>query len=163
MRDADRKIGSFMIGVGAIIELKGTNKILIGKRDTHEVHHGEWEITYGRIDHHEDLTVALKREVFEETGITDLKIKTLNRIWHVYRGNKHVDTEIFGFTFVCETEEKNPKMSAEHSQFMWIEPEKAIEMITVPGIKQDLELYIKNKKVKTNVTISDLNNQTTVY
>lgn len=163
MRDEARKIGSFMIAVGAIIELKGTEKILIGKRDTHEVNHGTWEMIYGRIDHHEELAIALKREVFEETGISDLKIKKLNRIWHIYRGNKHVDTEVYGFTFVCETEEKNPKMSEEHSEFMWIEPEKALEMMTVVGIKKDLEIYIKNKNIKTNVVISDLQDNAEVY
>ncbi|MEO8581028.1 MAG: NUDIX hydrolase [Patescibacteria group bacterium] len=163
MRDQSRKIGSFMIGVGAIIELKGTNKILLGKRDTREIKHGTWEMIYGRINHHEELITGLKREVMEETGIQDLIIKKLNRIWHIYRGNKHEDTELYGFTFVCETSEKKPRVSEEHSEFMWVEPEAAIDMMTVPGIKKDLELYIKNKKTETNVSISDLNDQIKVF
>lgn len=163
MRDKTRKIGSFMIGVGAIIELKGTDKILIGKRDTHEVNHGTWEMIYGRIDHHEELITALKREVFEETGITDLEIKKLNRIWHIYRGNKHEDTELYGFTFVCETGDQKPKVSPEHLEFLWIKPEEALKMIAVPGIVKDLEIYIENKKRQSNITLSDLNDSLEIY
>lgn len=147
-----------MIGVGAIIELKGTGKILIGKRKTHEINHGTWEITYGRIDHHEELTTALQREVFEETGITDLKVKKLNRIWHIYRGEKHEDKECYGFTFICETDQKELKLSEEHSEFRWVTSQDALQMITIEGIKVDIEEYIKYKGTKSEVPISDLGN-----
>lgn len=152
-----------MIGVGAIIELKGTDKILIAKRDTHEVNHGTWEMIYGRIDHHEELITALKREVFEETGITDLEVKKLNRIWHIYRGNKHEDTELYGFTFVCETSEKKPKLSKEHKEFIWTTPEEAIKKMTVPGIVKELELYIANKNNNLKTVITDLKDLVETY
>lgn len=163
MRDQIRKIGSFMIGVGAIIERKGTETILLGKRATTEVNHGSWEMIYGRIDHHEELATALKREVFEETGITDLKVKKLNRIWHIYRGNKHVDTEVYGFTFICETQIEKPTLSHEHSEFRWVTPQEALDLLTIPGIKKDIETYIKNKNNTPNIVISDISDHIQLF
>lgn len=163
MRDLNRNIGSFMVAVGAIIELKGTKKILLNKRTNHEVHEGEWEMVYGRIGHHEELTTALKREIQEETGIQNLEIKKMSRVWHIYRGKKHKDTEVYGFTFVCETNQEKIIISDEHSEYKWVEPEEALKMVKVPGIKKDLEVYLESKDQKTNILISDLENNTEIY
>jgi len=73
-----------MVAVGAIVQLKGTNKILLIKRNENEDWQpGEWEIPYGRIDQFEDLSTGLRREVKEETGLTNLKIGNILTNWHI--------------------------------------------------------------------------------
>lgn len=118
MRNLEKKIGSFMIAVGALIELKGTDRILLMKRSgSADLNEGSWELMYGRIDQFEELTDAVKREVAEETCITDLKVKKLQKIWHIFRGEKDPDTEVYGFTFICETAQKEIQISNEHTEY----------------------------------------------
>ena len=152
-----------MIAVGAIIELSGTDKILINKRANHEVHIGEWEIMYGRIDQFEDLSDALKREIFEETGITKINIKKLLRIWHIYRGEKSENSEVYGFTFICETEQKNVKISSEHSEYKWATVEEALSLIKVPGIRKDVEIYQKKKAKIGPMIVTDIEGEDSRY
>lgn len=163
MRNKERKIGQFMVAIGAIIELKGTDKILILKRASQEIHTGEWETMYGRIDQFEELEDALRREVFEETGLHNLKIKKLQRIWHIFRGEKSEDTEVYGFTFICETEQEEIQLSAEHSTYRWVTQDEALSLIKVPGIVQDIKVYKQWKNKLGPILTSNIAAETTVY
>ena len=133
-----------MIGVGAIIEHKTTGKILILKR-VHDFNNGEWEFGYGRLDHFEGFEQALKREILEETSITDLELKKVLRIWHFYRGEKIEEKEIFGLTFWVTTKTSKIKLSAEHSNYKWVTPIEAKNYIKIKGLLNDLEIFLKNK------------------
>lgn len=138
-------VGHFMVAVGAIIQLKSSNKILVIHRSNNQDWQpSHWEIIYGRIDQHEDLTAGLRREVQEETGISDLKIGHLLTHWHIYRGAKSPENEVIGVTFLAETSQEKIKLSDEHDSYQWVEPQQAVDMITVDGIKRDVLAYIKN-------------------
>lgn len=163
MRNRDRKIGQFMVAVGAVIELRGVNKILVTRRASKEIHTGEWEIMYGRIDQFEDLTDALKREIFEETGLENVKVKKLQRIWHIYRGEKSEDTEVYGFTFICESESDQVKLSEEHSEFKWVTVEEALSLIKVPGIRTDVEIYQQQSQDLGPMIVTDINGKDTLF
>lgn len=156
MRNKQRKIGSFMIAVGAIIELKGTNKILVLKRNSEEIHNGEWEMMYGRIDQFEELTDALKREIFEETGLEKITVKKLQQVWHIFRGEKSADTEVYGFTFICESATDEVVLSSEHSEYKWTTVDEALKLIKVPGIHKDVEIYKNERKKLGPIIVSDL-------
>lgn len=152
---AQLKIGKYMIGVGCVMEHTPTGKILCLKRDSSDFQNGDWELMYGRIDQHEELFTALRREVGEETGITEFAIKRLLRVWHFYRGERSADTEIHGFTFHCQTESMDVILSAEHSEYVWLEPTEALKKITVPGIQQDMQFFLDHKD-DTSVAFSGL-------
>ena len=62
------------IGVGAIV-INKENKIFVGKRKDHP-NNNKWQMPQGGVNDGEDLFVALKRELEEETSIK--KIKVLN-------------------------------------------------------------------------------------
>lgn len=142
-------VGRFMVAAGAIIKLKGTDKILIIRRaKTQDWQPNEWEILYGRIDQFEDLPAGLRREAKEETGLTNLDIGPILTNWRIYRGSKSAHNEVIGLTFVCETTQENVKLSFEHSEYQWVEPEKAVELIKVEGIRKDVEEYIKAEKAR---------------
>lgn len=131
-----------MVAAGAVIEHPTQNKILVAKRAKTDHAKNEWELPYGRLNNHEELVEGLKREVFEETGLTDLKIKKLLRVWHFYRGEKSADKEVFGVTFLCQATSDQIKLSPEHDQYRWVEPKKALKMIKVVGIANDVKLYL---------------------
>lgn len=144
MNDAERKIGRFMVAAGAVIEHSETGQILIVKR-TDNFHKDEWEITYGRIDQFEDIDEGLKREIMEETGITEVEIKKLLRVWHIFRGEELAEKEVFGFTFYCQTLQDQVSLSSEHSEYAWVTPVEALKIIKEPGIKKDVEFFMANK------------------
>jgi len=154
------KIGRFMVGVGALIEHEATGLILVAKRDRANYNKGTWEITYGRIDQFEELEDGLRREVQEEVGITQLEVKRILRVWHFYRGQKSAETEIFGLTYHCVVPTQTVTLSDEHSEYRWVTPAEALQMIEVAGIKQDLEFFIKNKQ-NTLTAISNVHNEIT--
>jgi 8-oxo-dGTP pyrophosphatase MutT (NUDIX family) len=133
----DKKIGHFMVAVGAIIEDVGTNKILLVKRND-PFHFGEWEVTYGRLDQHEEILEGLARELKEETGITKFEVIQVLRLWHIYRGEKKAENEVMGTTFHIQVSSPTITLSDEHSEFRWVSVEEALQMISVKGIKADM-------------------------
>lgn len=146
MRNRDRKIGQFMVAAGAVIEHPTEEKILVLKRASEEIHKNKWELMYGRIDQFEELTEGLKREIFEETGLKNITVKKLQRVWHIFRGEKSEDKEVYGFTFICQSDTDEVKLSTEHSEYRWVTPKEALKLITVSGIHRDVEIYIDESK-----------------
>lgn len=159
------KIGRFMLAAGAIIEHPTEQKILVAKRAItgHQDH--QWELLYGRIDNHEEVVDGLKREIFEETGLKNIKVVKALRVWHIYRGEKLPDLEIFGMTFVCKTGSDKITLCKEHSEYSWVTPQEALELIQVEGIVVDIELYIKYLKTPNSfpIAVSDINNDLSFY
>ena len=58
-------------GVGVII-LNNQNKIFVGKRKDNPV--DKWQMPQGGIDQGEDHLTAMKRELYEETSIKNIKV-----------------------------------------------------------------------------------------
>ena len=160
----NEKIGRFMFGAGAVIEHPTEAKILIAKRAHTDHANGSWEIIYGRVDNHEELEAGLKREVFEETGLKNLKIKKVLRLWHFYRGDKTAGNEIYGVTFICQADDDQVTLNQEHSEYRWVTPEEAADAITVKGINHDAILYLeylKNQDLK--ISLSNTQETITTY
>jgi 8-oxo-dGTP pyrophosphatase MutT (NUDIX family) len=137
-------VGRFMVAVGAIIVQRDSEKILVSQRaSSQDWHPNEWEISYGRIDQHEDPETGLRREMFEELGLTDLSVKNILRVWHIYRGPVLAENDLIGITFVCSTASKEIRLSNEHQAYKWVKPEEALDLIKIEGIRKDVEAYIK--------------------
>lgn len=142
----NKKIGQFMVAAGAVIQHPTANKILITKRQNTDQDNYKWELIYGRVDNFEGIFSGLKREIFEETGLAEVKILKAIRFWNIFRGERKAKNEIHGITFICQAQTDSVKLNHEHSDYEWIDPVKALEKITVDGIRVDLELYLKHKK-----------------
>jgi 8-oxo-dGTP pyrophosphatase MutT (NUDIX family) len=139
--DDKTDIGRFMLAIGAVVKHPTEPKILVLKRaDAYQ--RDEWEIVYGRIAQHEELTAALQREVHEETGLTIRAIEKPISCWHIYRGKKHAASECFGITFVCQAAGAAVIIDPqEHSSFRWVDTQTALSLLKVPGIRRDVEVF----------------------
>lgn len=105
--------------VGALV--KDNNKILILRRSPHEkVYPGLWELPSGKKENLEDCETALRREIFEETG---LKVR-IDKIFGAFnylveKGGGALDTTQVNY-IVHPQSANTVKLSEEHDQFVWI-------------------------------------------
>lgn len=141
---SNKQAGRFMVAVGAVIKHPQNSTILLVKRSNKlDWQPGEWEIVYGRMNQFEDAETALKREIKEELN-TKINIGSVLRVWHIYRGNKSsAYNELIGITFICTGQNDKIKLSSEHSEYKWVDPRKALEMVKVKGIREDIVKYLK--------------------
>jgi len=107
--------------------------------------HGLYGLVGGRIDANEDFETALYREVAEETG---LKIKPLYPIfvgeWYpTIGGKKHHIVAVFT---VCEAKTTKVKLSIEHDDYQWIDPNDVKQFPFMPPDDQVVGRYAKWQK-----------------
>ncbi|MBN1503072.1 NUDIX domain-containing protein [Candidatus Woesearchaeota archaeon] len=115
-------MSKFFIGVKALIVHNG--KVLLIKRshkyenyDAHEF----WDIPGGRLNFGEEPIEGLKREVYEETG---LEINSIRQILDASTIHKDDNEQIIRITYLCTVKNHQTKLSDEHTEFLWVEPEK---------------------------------------
>tara|TARA_B100001093_G_C26823569_1_gene1012996 strand:- start:441 stop:911 length:471 start_codon:yes stop_codon:yes gene_type:complete len=134
------------IGVGIIV-LNDNNQVFVGKRIDNP---GEkWQMPQGGVDNGEDFVTAMKRELIEETSITNIKI--LKQIDHMFqyelpqnlvgiiwkgkfRGQKQkwFITRFLGNDSEINLNTKHP----EFKEWKWIDPRKLPDVIV--DFKKDL-------------------------
>lgn len=137
------------IGVGIIV-LNNYNQVFVGKRKDNPVNN--WQMPQGGVDKGEDFTTAMKRELIEETSVTNIKIlKEINhmfeyelpesligKIWKgKFRGQKQrwFITRFLGNDNEINLDTRRP----EFIDWKWIDPIKLPEVIV--NFKKNL--YIK--------------------
>ena len=137
------------IGVGIIL-LNNYNQVFVGKRKDNPVNN--WQMPQGGVDKGEDFTTAMKRELMEETSVTNIKIlKEINhmfeyelpesligKIWKgKFRGQKQrwFITRFLGNDNEINLDTRRP----EFIDWKWIDPIKLPEVIV--NFKKNL--YIK--------------------
>jgi 8-oxo-dGTP diphosphatase len=135
-------VGRFMVAIGAVIQLAGTDKfLLIQRAGEQDWRGGEWEIIYGRIDQFEDCEKGLHREVREETGLTEITVHETLRVWHIFRGPELAENEVIGITFRCTTPRDSVTLSQEHTAYRWVTVDEALELVRTPGIREDIKRF----------------------
>jgi len=105
-------------GVRALIY--NNDKLLILRRSESDENDPKlWDIPGGGIELNEDIYGALKREIFEETGIdsSDIYIENLHGI--IFTEFNSVDKLIIAI-FVCHSSISDIKLNSEHSEYAWI-------------------------------------------
>ena len=127
------------IGVGVIV-LNDKNHIFVGKRKDNPSN--KWQMPQGGVDKGESFIDAMKRELFEETSIKNIKVlKVIEKIYEYelpknlvgiiwkgkFRGQKQ---KWFIAKFLGDDKEIN--LNTEFPEFIewkWIEPKKLPEVI----------------------------------
>ena len=127
------------LGVGAIV-LNKKNLVFVGKRKDNPI--DKWQMPQGGVNKNESLQNAMKRELYEETSIKNIKIlkeldiwfeyelpkELLGIIWKgKYRGQKQ---KWFINRFIGDDNEINVNTkSPEFIEWKWIEMNKLPEVI----------------------------------
>lgn len=99
-----------------------------------------WDFPKGHIEKGETEIDTVKREVQEETGITDLLLlagfkEVISYMFQV-KGQKISKTVVF---YLGETTEKNVKISFEHLAYIWLPFGKALLLLKFPNAKKLLK------------------------
>lgn len=98
-----------------------------------------WDFSKGHIEEGEDELKAVEREVFEETGLGDLKFfegfKETIEYFFKFQGQTVFKTVVF---YLAETQAKEIKLSHEHIGFKWLLFEAALGQLTFKNAKDNL-------------------------
>jgi len=125
-------IGRFNAGVGALIFDPDTEKYLLLRRSREKDYAaGVWECVTGRVDQGEGFEEALRREVFEETGLGNVEIDFIVGTTHFYRGPADADNELLGVGYACSVRQPTDVViGAEHSEYRWLTADEAMQLLT---------------------------------
>ena len=127
------------LGVGAIV-LNKKNQVFVGKRRDNPIN--KWQMPQGGVNEGENLIEAMKRELYEETGIKNIKILKeidnwfeyelpnylLGKIWKgKYRGQKQ---KWFIVKFLGSDQEINLEIDKpEFIEWQWLDIENLPNVI----------------------------------
>lgn len=108
--------------------------LLIRRQDDDEEGGGTWESAGGKVEENESLEEAIIREIREETGITVSPERLLYASLGEINGEKHIF-----IVYLCTTNETKAVLSAEHTDFRWVDKEECKSLL-IGGIAED---YLK--------------------
>ena len=111
--------------VKSIIFNKNHNRILLIQRsDDDPIGANTWESAGGNMECGEKPEEAIRREIREETGITEITIKNVAYVTLV-NGNE----PYLIIAYICESQTEMVALSNEHQAFMWADKELCKEML----------------------------------
>ena len=99
-----------------------------------------WDFPKGKIEHGETAQQAAKREIEEETGISQFEfmpdfLRTVK--YPIYQEEKPASKEVY--MYLAQVESEIVLLSGEHSAFEWLLYDDAIRRVTIDGMKKVLQ------------------------
>jgi len=79
-----------------------------------------WQAVGGRLEKGERLEEGLRREVLEETGITDLEIGKVIHVDEWFGKPEGKLKHIVALFFICSVKTETVTLSDEHQEYAWI-------------------------------------------
>jgi bis(5'-nucleosidyl)-tetraphosphatase len=97
---------------------------------------GYWDFAKGHIEKGEKELDTVKREVQEETGLTDIDIFDGFKEWikYFFRSGEQYISKIVTF-YVAETKTSNVTISFEHTGYIWLPYDEALAKLTFENAK----------------------------
>ena len=111
---------------------------------------GHWDFVKGNIEEGEKEKETVRRELFEETGISNLEIHqgfNEKAEYNYYKKNNKVH-KIVSY-YLAETNQKQVKLSFEHLDHKWSNYEDSMKLITFENSKEILK---KGNEIINNPT-----------
>jgi 8-oxo-dGTP pyrophosphatase MutT (NUDIX family) len=152
MKGDDKKYRKAVFGVAYCKDGEGKIEYIILKR---KKHWKGWEFPKGKIEKFETKRMAVKREVYEETGLKVLSVKRFKEKG-VYLYNKKLwdRPNVVGQTyhlFAVRVEKENGKLKLdplEHNGYKIVSFKEAYKKLTWPNQKHSLKIV--NKWINKN-------------
>ncbi|MFH1036655.1 MAG: NUDIX domain-containing protein [Patescibacteria group bacterium] len=99
-----------------------------------------WDLPKGHIEKGEKELETARREVGEETGLSDIKFvggfKTLIKYFFTFKGKNILKFVTF---YLAETKNKNVKISEEHMGYKWLVYSEALKQLTFKNARDILK------------------------
>lgn len=101
---------------------------------------GHWDFAKGHVEKNEDEMTTAKRELEEETGITDIQLtEGFRERMHYYFRYKNTLSSKDVIYFAGKTQQENIKISDEHQNHDWLPYDQAKEKLTFDNAKNMIE------------------------
>lgn len=135
------------IVVKGIIYNKAIDRFLILQRcGEDDIGAGTWENAGGNVEHDERPEEAMKREISEETGITDIKIDRVAYVTLVNAENPYLI-----IAYLCEALTEEVILSDEHQAYVWADERQCRDLLPEHIIhdfeKNGIFNYVGNTKI----------------
>lgn len=136
---SDQKFPHFQPKVEAVVcYVEAEKELLVIQQEQGKTDEGLWGGPAGKIEPGETPEVAVRRELFEETGI-----RPSSPI--VYLGTLYIRKPDFDYTyymFQLQLDQKpSIQLSFEHSDYRWVKSEEIESLPLRPGVKEALHYY----------------------
>ena len=111
-------------------------------------HHDSWSLPKGHVEKGETPLEAAKREIYEETGLTDLTFVKTFDVYERHRIGKHGRGEttevkvLHFFLFTTQAVGELKPIDPENPEAKWIDKEEVCGFLSHP---QDKEFFLKIK------------------
>ena len=128
------------------------DKVLIAKRSSRrKLYPNFWECGGGQIESGENFIEAVKRQLEQELGIIVEPIRIF-KTYEILTPNSE-QKKIPGVRFICKivgyTNEQEPQISEEHSEWRWQPVADLAERELIPGLEEDIKLaYFVYQEIK---------------
>lgn len=120
--------------VKGILFNKDFNRILLMQRSGDDpTGANTWEGVGGNIEYGETPEEALKREIHEEAGISEIVIRNVAYVTIV-----NGDAPYLIIAYICESQTETVTLSNEHQAFMWADQDECKAMLP-PAIIDDFD------------------------
>ncbi len=135
----------FFLATKAFVEYNG-KVLLLRESGSYKdgTNAGCFDIPGGRLKPGERYDEALRREVFEETGLRVSlgKVITVGEWRPIVRGEQW---QIVGIFFECHAESDAVSVGSDHDSYMWISPGDFEKYNLIGNLKSAFANYLKNK------------------
>ena len=141
-------VTSFLIESHIFRERNGIIEFLLLKRSRKEIYPGIWQMVTGSIKEGEKAYETALREIKEETGLVPDDFWVVPYTNSFYSHEKNVMCMVPVFVVRVQPDSE-VVLSDEHSEFMWVDSEKAKTMLAWYGQRKSVEIiyeYLTKEK-----------------
>lgn len=125
----------YVVAAVGVVEWQGY-VLLLRRSSNHPNGDGDsWEVPSGRLEPGESFEQGILREIREETGL-EVEVLAPVSTWLL------PERSLIGVTFACRVLEGMLQLTSEHTDYRWIEPEKAAEFVTKPSLAIEIERWL---------------------
>ncbi len=126
------------------------NKILLAKRAANLSNPGKWGLIGGFVGRDEVISVAIAREIFEETGLRIVNLQFLFIVDNPNRAKE--DRQNICFIYSCDAGEKEGEPDKESTEIRWFNlHELPSDQEIAFDHSEIIQFYLKNKDNPQNL------------